>query len=76
MSKCKVDEFFSKRDIVFDGILDKNQYIKDLKAVKENGMALKFVKKQTPKICLEAVKQNGYALAYVENQTSEGIDGN
>ena len=27
--------------------------------VKQDGLHLKYVKKQTPEICLEAVKQNG-----------------
>ena len=38
-------------------------------AVKENGLALYYVKKQTPAICLAAVKQYGFALKYVETQT-------
>lgn len=29
---------------------------------------LKYVKNQTPSICLEAVKQEGMALKYVHNQ--------
>ena len=40
-----------------------------LQAVKQNGLALRWVENQTPDICLEAVKQNGYALAFVINQT-------
>lgn len=35
---------------------------KVLAAVKQNGNALYYVKKQTPAICLAAVKQNGNAL--------------
>jgi hypothetical protein len=31
----------------------------------------KYVKKQTPELCLEAVKQNGYALYYVKKQAPE-----
>jgi hypothetical protein len=42
-----------------------------LEAVKEDGYALKYVKEQTPEICLTAVKQNGYALQYVKEQTPE-----
>jgi hypothetical protein len=42
-----------------------------LEAVKQNGYALQYVKKQTPEICMEAVKQNGYALIYVKEQTPE-----
>ncbi len=36
-----------------------------LTAVKQNGMALKYVKEQTIEICLAAVKKNSYALRYV-----------
>jgi predicted RNase H-like nuclease len=32
---------------------------------------LKYVKEQTPEICLKAVKQNGNALEYVKEQTPE-----
>ena len=42
-----------------------------LVAVKENGLALRFVKEQTPEICLEAVKQDGQALRFVKEQTPE-----
>ena len=33
-------------------------------AVKQSGYALKFVKEQTPEICLEAVKQNGLVFIF------------
>ena len=36
-----------------------------------NGLALKYVINQTPKICFEAVKQNGLALQYVKKQTDD-----
>ena len=42
-----------------------------IKAVKENGYALQYVKEQTEDICLAAVKQNGFALQYVKEQTPE-----
>ena len=38
---------------------------------KEDGLALQFVKEQTPELCLAAVKQNGYALRIVREQTPE-----
>lgn len=38
-------------------------------AVKQNGLALQYVEKKTPALCLAAVKQNGYALEYVKNPT-------
>ena len=44
-----------------------------LEAVKQNGLALEYVKEQTKEICLEAVKQDGYALQYVKEQTPEII---
>ena len=40
-----------------------------MKAVKQNGFALRYVHDQTEAICLEAVKQNGDALQYVHDQT-------
>ena len=40
-----------------------------LKAVKQDGNALRFVANQTEAICLEAVKRNGNTLCYVANQT-------
>jgi hypothetical protein len=43
----------------------------DLDKVKQNGLALIYVKNQTHELCLEAVKQNGYALKYVKDKTTE-----
>ena len=43
----------------------------DLEKVKEDGLALEYVKEQTPEICWEAVRQNGLALEYVKEQTPE-----
>ena len=42
-----------------------------LEAVKQNGLALQFVKNQTEAICLAAVKEYGYALNYIKKQTEE-----
>jgi hypothetical protein len=46
-----------------------------IKAVKQNGYALQYVRNQkdmtTSEICTEAVKQNSYALEFVDNQTVE-----
>lgn len=42
-----------------------------IEAVKQNGMALYHVKKQTPELCLIAVKRNACALKYVKDQTPE-----
>ena len=42
-----------------------------LKAVKQDGTALRYVKEQTEQICLEAVKQNWRALQFVKEQTPE-----
>ena len=36
--------------------------------VKQDGFALQYVIKQTPKICELAVKQNGDALQFVEDK--------
>jgi len=37
-----------------------------LAAVRQNGLALQYVKEQIEEICLAAVKQNGLALQYVK----------
>lgn len=42
-----------------------------LTAVKQNGLALKYIDNQTDKICMAAVKQNACALKYVKNQTEK-----
>ena len=39
--------------------------------MEQNGLALEFIKEQTPEICMAAVKQNGEALQYVKEQTEE-----
>ena len=42
-----------------------------LKAVKQNGDSLRYVKDQTAEICLAAVKQNGDSLQFVKDQSAE-----
>jgi len=39
-----------------------------MEAVKQDGYALRDVKKKTPEICMEAVKQYGKALKYVKDK--------
>lgn len=39
--------------------------------VRRDGMALRFIEKQTHELCLEAVKQNGLALQYVLVQSED-----
>jgi hypothetical protein len=39
--------------------------------VRQNGMALQFVKEQTEKLCKLAIQQDSYALKFVEYQTEE-----
>ena len=46
---------------------------KDLEAMKQNGLALGYIKNQTPELCMVAVKENGLALEYVKKQTPEII---
>lgn len=46
-----------------------------LEAVKQDGLALEYVKEQTPEICLESVKQNGLALEYVDEPFSYSFYG-
>ena len=40
-----------------------------IKAVENNGTALRHVKDQTEAVCLKAVENDGYALRYVKDQT-------
>ena len=40
-------------------------------AVQQNGLALFYVKEQTPELCMAAVQRNAYALLYVKEQTPE-----
>ena len=40
-----------------------------LKAVKKDGLALRYVSNQTEEICLKAVEQDSYALRFVLDQT-------
>ena len=42
-----------------------------LKAVEQDGYALRYVNEQTEDICLKAVERNGYALQYVNEQTED-----
>jgi hypothetical protein len=37
-------------------------------AVKQNGDALRYVREQSPEICMAAVKQNGDTLQYVRDK--------
>ena len=41
------------------------------KMYKKHAKSLKYVKEQTPELCLEAVKSVGYSLEYVIHQTPE-----
>lgn len=43
----------------------------DLDKVKKDGGSLRYIKNQTPEICLAAVQKDGWALGYVENQSPE-----
>ena len=45
-----------------------------LQAVKQNGLALQYVKEQDKEICLQAVKEDGYALRYVKEYYKEILE--
>lgn len=49
----------------------KNSADADLRAVRADGMALEYIKNQTPEMCIAAVKQNPMALKFVKEQTYE-----
>jgi len=50
---------------------DQKDVNKTLKWVVQSGLNIKYVKVQTPEICLAAVKQEGEALQYVKDQSPE-----
>lgn len=64
--------YFSDKNLTNKIIIEKVIHLKDwemwknkefcLKAVKKNGLVLKFIENQTETVCLEAVKQNGIAI--------------
>ena len=53
--------------------MNNETYLKYLKMVRKDGLALKSIplEYQTEELCMEAVKQNEVALAFIENQTPE-----
>jgi hypothetical protein len=71
--KMKLKEFLELFDAEEDEILDTEEVdIGDpLEKVKKNGLALDYVKEQTPEICIAAVEQNGNAIQFVKEQTPE-----
>jgi transposase len=46
-------------------------YEEVLEMVKKDGCVLRYVKKQTPELCLAAVKQNGWIIQHIKEQTLE-----
>lgn len=64
ISRLNVNEWLNK------SLANKN-YDYWMNEVKINGYALKYVDKQTEKMCIAAVTQFGNALKYVKNQTAE-----
>jgi len=43
-------------------------------AVRNNGLALRWIKEQSPELCLEAVKQNPQAFAFVDKTMCDAIN--
>jgi len=67
--KFKCDKMILEKIVLLEEFLNDGE--RALNFVKQNGLALEFVKNQTPEICLAAVKQNGLALEFVKNQTRD-----
>ena len=66
----KLSEFCAKFSLRVDSIITysgKNA----TKEVKNDGYALRYVKEQTPDICIKAVENDGDALQYVKEQTPD-----
>jgi hypothetical protein len=53
---------------------DNSQYLKDLEAVKQDGYALRYVKEQTPEICLAAIQNEPRARLLVNCQEFEALE--
>jgi hypothetical protein len=51
--------------------VDEFYYIKLIFMIEKNPDILKYIKNQTPDICLAAVKQDGMTLQYVQSQTPD-----
>jgi len=68
--KIKTNKVTVKKITHIDDLDQWDNESSSIEAIKQNGLLLKFVKKQTYDICLEAVSQNGLALEYVETQTA------
>ena len=70
-NKFKTDKFILKNKQLISDF----EYWNDLEFcklyVKQNGMALRYVRNKTDELYKEAVKQNGMALRYVLKQTDE-----
>jgi hypothetical protein len=69
-NKYKIDRFMlSKRKPIHEFTFD--DYDISMAVVSQNGLALQYVKEQTPELCMAAVSQNSLALEYVKEQTPE-----
>ena len=71
------DDFIRTDKVIVNKIIDledwgmwKNEEF-CLKAVKQNGFVLRFVKNQTKEMCFEAINQDGNFLEYIRNPTEE-----
>ncbi|MGX9757739.1 hypothetical protein ACWYRQ_15780 [Clostridioides difficile] len=68
IESIKKDGLFLK-DIRWDELDFNKEQVNNLclMAVKENGLALEYVKNQTEEICREALRQNKQAVIYIED---------
>ena len=67
--KIKTNKLVLDSVVLIEDFLEQYGLVK--RAIEIDGMALRYVKNQTPEMCLEAVRQNGYALEFVKDQTPE-----
>ncbi len=67
-NKYKADKFILKEKMEINQLLEWNDPDFCKSAVRQNGMALQFIKPEllTKDICKLAVKQNGFAFQYVK----------
>ena len=48
-------------------------YEEELEMVKKDGLALEYVKDQTPELCLDAVRRRRDALKFVDDQYKDYV---
>lgn len=67
-AKYKADQFTLAKIISVSKFINSSEKMCEI-AIRQNGLALKYIKNQSTKLCELAVKQDGHALVFVKDQT-------